>query len=130
MELRLKLKTAVIGDDGCYSVLLWDNRPFAVSIERTFEDNRVVITNGIYHCKRSVYHKGGYPTFEIFVKGRDRILFHKANVETDVEGCVGVGESFGQLNGQTAVLDSAGGFNELMKLAEGLQEFDMEVTGR
>ena len=130
MRVRLKVKTVAVLDEGCFSVLLWDGRPFAVSVERTFENNRCVIENGAYLCKRDFYHKGGYETFEIFVEGHDRILFHKGNAETDSEGCVLVAESFGVLKGQAAVLDSAGGFTEFMKLSAGLTEFDMEVTGR
>ena len=127
--VRLQLKTIAVRDDGCFSVLLWDGRPFAVSVERTFDD-RVVIGNGVYSCKRDFYHKGGYPTFEIYVVGHHRVLFHKGNLETHSEACIIVAESFGVLEGQTAVLDSAGGFNEFMRLAEGLDEFKMEVSGR
>ena len=127
--VRLQLKTIAVRDDGCFSVLLWDGRPFAVSVERTFDD-RVVIGNGVYPCKRDFYHKGGYPTFEIYVVGHHRVLFHKGNLETHSEACIIVAESFGVLDGQTAVLDSAGGFNEFMRLADGLDEFNMEVSGR
>jgi len=127
---RLELKTVAVRDDGCYSVLLWDGRPFAVSVERTFDDGRPVIGSGTYRCKRDFYHKGGYPTFEIYVVGHHRVLFHKGNTEADTVACIVVGESFGELKGQTAVLDSAGGFGELMRLAQGLDEFQMEVSGR
>ena len=127
---RLHLHTVAVRGDGCYSVLLWDGRPFAVSVERTFDDGRPVIGNGTHPCKRSHYYKGGYPTFEIYVVGHHRVLFHKGNLETQSEACIIVAESFGVLDGQTAVLDSKGGFGELMKLAEGLDSFEMEVTGR
>lgn len=130
MTARLELKTVAEREDGCFSVLLWDGRPFAVSVERTFEDGRAVIRDGVYRCVRSVYHKGGYPTFEIIVPGHDRVLFHKGNTEDNSLACVCVAESYGLLNGKTAVLDSAGGFGELMGLADGLDGFDMNVTGR
>lgn len=127
VDTRLQLRTVAILDEGCFGVLKWDGRPFAVSLERTFEDRRVVIPSGFALCKRSFYTKGGYPTFEITVAGHTRVLFHKGNVEEDSEACVIVAESFGQLHGQTAVLDSRGGFDEFMRLATGLQEFYMEV---
>lgn len=130
MVARLQLRTVAIRDDGCFGVLLWDGQPFAVSVERTFDDNAVVIGNGAHQCTRSYYHKGGYETFEIAVAGHDRVLFHKGNVETDSEACILVGESFSVLNAQTAVGDSKHGFEELMQLADGLTEFNMEVTGR
>jgi hypothetical protein len=136
MRERLELATVAIRDDGCFSAMLWDGRPFAVSVERTFEEGeakhgkRIVIPAGLALCKRSFYNKGGYPTFEIIVAGHTRVLFHKGNFEDNSEACVIVAESFGVLQGKTAVLDSKGGFNEFMQLAAGLQEFYMKVSGR
>lgn len=130
MNYPLELKTVAIREDGCFSVLLWEGRPFAVSVERTFEDLRVVIGNGLYDCKRTQYIKGGYPTYEITAPGHSRVLFHKGNKETDSEACVVVAESFGVIDGQTAVLDSAHGFNTFMQLTNGVDSFKMLVTGR
>lgn len=130
VNVRLELKTVAVRDDGAYSVLLWDGRPFAVSVERTFDDNVTVIENGRYLCKRDYYHKGGYPTYEIIIPGHDRVLFHKGNFETNSEACVIVAESFAVIDTQTAVADSKHGFEELMSLAAGLESFGMEVTGR
>jgi hypothetical protein len=124
---RLHLKTVAVLEDGAFGVLLWDAKPFAVSLERTFENLRVVIPSGIRRCFRTTYIKGGYPTFEIEVPGHQRVLFHKGNVEEDSEACVLVAESFGELAGRTAVLDSRGGFAEFMRLSAGLSEFYLEV---
>lgn len=126
----MELKTVALRSDGCFGVLLWDARPFAVTLERTFEDMRTVLHALTYTCKRDFYHKGGYETFEIIVPGHDRVLFHKLNVELQSEACVGVAESFGQLGGVTAILDSKHGFEEFMSLTAGLDGFDLIVTGR
>jgi hypothetical protein len=125
---RLQLKTVAVLEMGCFGVLSWYGRPFAVSLERTFENLRVVIPSGIRRCFRTIYIKGGYPTFEIEVPGHSRVLFHKGNREEDSEACVLVAESFGELRGRTAVLDSRGGFEEFMRLTAGLSEFNMEVV--
>ena len=130
VEASLELKTLAVRDDGCFGVLLWRGRPFAVSVERTFENLRTVLANGTYLCHRDFYHKGGYETFEIEVKGHDRVLFHRGNLETESEACVIVAESFGVLKGKTAVLDAKTGFTELMQLTIGLKEFYMRVSGR
>lgn len=133
---RLELATSKVLDSGCFSVLYWDQRPFAVSVERTFEPGeaahgkRLVVPGGLVLCRRSFYNGGGYPTFEMVVEGHTKVLFHKGNRERESKACVLVAESFGVLEGEVAVLDSKGGFNELMSLAEGLQEFYMLVTGR
>lgn len=126
----LEMKTVAVRDDGCFSVLLWDGKPFAVSVERTFENGRPIIHNGVYRCNKSHFHRGGYPTFEIMVPGHSRVLFHKGNTEDDSIGCVIVAESFGQLRGKTAVLDSKGGFAELWALTGHLDGFNMVVSGR
>lgn len=130
MNVRLQLKTVALLSEGCFSVLLWDGIPFAVSVERTFDDEKPVIGNGKFLCKRDFYHKGGYPTYEIQIDGHDRVLFHKGNVETNSEACICVAEKFGALSGVPAVLESKEGFDEFMFLASGLDSFGMEVTGR
>lgn len=130
MKPRLELKTVAVREDGCFSAVLWDGRPFAVSVERTFEDGKPVIGNGRFRCKRSFYNKGGYPTFEILVEGHTRVLFHKGNKESHSLACVIVAESFAVMDEVTAVADSKGGFEEFMTWTAGLDEFEMEVTGR
>jgi hypothetical protein len=129
VEPRLELKTVSVRPDGCFSVLLWDGRPFAVSVERTFDDGRPVIGAGDYDCVPSFYVKGGYATFEIIVAGHTRVLFHKGNTEIDSMACVVVAESFAVMNDMTAVQDSKHGFEEFMALA-GAAPFKMRVTGR
>lgn len=129
-EPRLVLHTVAVRDDGAFSVLLWDGRPFAVAVERTFEDGRPVIQNGDFDCVRSRYIKGGYETFEIIVPGHSRVLFHKGNKETDSLACVAVAESFSMMDGKTAIGDSAHGFAEFMELTKGVQAFRMRVIGR
>ena len=128
--VRLEIRTERVQDDGCFSTLFWDGLPFAVSAEHTFEDGRPVLENGEYWCTRSQYHKGGYETFEIHVKGHDRILFHIGNTEEDSRGCVLIGKAFGIVRGKSAVVDSKGGFAEFMGLTAALSAFKMRVTNR
>lgn len=114
-----------------------DRVPFAVTLERTFDDGkggqRVVIPMGASVCRRDFYHKGGYETFQIIVPGHDRVLFHKLNVETQSEACIGVGESFevfnsGSLTGP-GIANSGAGFAEFMRRTAGLKEFNLFITG-
>ena len=128
--MAFELKTVAVIGSGAFSVLLWRGIPFAVTCERTFEDVRPVIGNGVYRCKRDRYNKGGYETFEIIVPGHDRVLFHRGNTEQDSKACVLIAESFAQFEGSPGIADSKGGFAEFMKLAEGLDEFDLTVSGR
>lgn len=126
----LELKTVAVLPEGCFGTLLWNGRPFAVSLERTFEDGRPIIQNGTYECTESFFNKGGYPTFEIHIEGHSRVLFHKGNFETDSKACVLVGESFAVIEEKLAIAHSGDGFKELMEKARGLKSFFMTVTGR
>jgi Family of unknown function (DUF5675) len=128
---RLRLLTVAVLDMGAFSVLLWDSVPFAVSLERTHENLRLVIPPGLLLCTRDWFHHGGYETFKIHIEKpgeKDRrVLFHIANVEMQLEGCIGVAEKFGRLDGVPAVLNSADGFKEFMQLTSGIDSFWMEV---
>jgi len=115
---------------GAFGVLLYGPTPFAVTLERTYtvdSSDTVKIPPGRYECKRTVYIKHGYQTYEVFVPGHSRILLHKGNVEEDSEGCILVAESYGELRGQPAILDSRGGFSEFMSLAGGRDRFILAV---
>ena len=45
----------------------------------TIENSAKLIPAGLHPCVKDYYHRGDYPTFEIIVEGRDRLLFHAAN---------------------------------------------------
>lgn len=130
MAFAAELKTVALRDDGCFSVLLFNNRPVAVTVEHTFEDGRVAIKAGDWLCKRGFFHRGGYETFEIFIPDHSRILFHKGNTETDSEGCVLVGGAYGMLSGKAAVLGSKLAFENMMLLLRHEDLFTLTVSGR
>jgi hypothetical protein len=97
------------------------------------------IPAGTYKCVRSKYNKGGYDTFEVTgVPNRSRILFHVANTEEDIEGCVGVGlnigildvkdEDSGEYVPKLGITQSKLGFGLWFRKFEGVNEFDFTVT--
>lgn len=110
--------------EGCFGVLLYLGVPFAVTLERTFDDGEPIIPAGTYDCKARRYNKGGYETFEITgVVGHSLLLFHKANFERDLQGCVGVGECYSVLGGELAITQSGEGFGEFMRKVGHLHNF-------
>jgi hypothetical protein len=132
-ELReLQLVRVSRAEEGAFGVLLDEgNYPFAVTLERTYSELFVKIPVGIHRCTPTIFHHGKpapYATYEIFIPNHSRILFHKANLETDLLGCVGVARRFGTLTGRHAVLDSASGFADFMKWADGAAEFNLRVS--
>lgn len=103
---------------GTFGVLLEEDIPFAVTLERPWEDNRrnvSCIPLGVYTCKRIISPKFG-DTFEVLnVPGRSHILFHKGNLNEDTHGCILVGEYFDPLYGKPAILASGKAFWEFME---------------
>jgi hypothetical protein len=100
------------------------------TIENPWLDNRrgvSCIPEGEYVCRPRHFHRGDYPAIEILdIPDRSHILFHKANVADDVNGCIGVGVSLGCLSGKWAVRHSSQGFAVLMK-AYGTQSFNLRI---
>jgi hypothetical protein len=113
--------------EGVFGAMLHLDVPFAVTLERSDgPDNAPVIPAGVYQCVKTTYYKGGYPTFEIVgVDGHARLLFHKANKESDLRGCVGIGESFAKLDGRLAIAQSGAGFAEFMERVGDLPGFQV-----
>jgi len=117
-------------EDGTFGVLFQEGVPFAVTLERNWEENakgKSCIPEGTYKCKRVNSPKFGN-TFEVTeVPGRDAILFHKGNLEDDSHGCILVGEQFGILNNHAGIQASAAGFQEFLKRTENLNEFMIAI---
>lgn len=113
-----------------------------VSLEEEDLDNASnvsCIPLGSYLCRRRMYNRGGYETFEVTgVEGRSHILFHPANTEEDIAGCIGLGlslgvlevtaEEDGKLTHKVAVLSSRTAFDQFMAEREGVDEFILNVV--
>lgn len=104
--------------------------PFALTLEKPWKGNQQSIScipDGEYICRRVNSPKFGN-TFEITgVKGRLAILLHKGNIEEHTHGCVLIGEQFGYLNGETAVLSSDTGFTEFLNKAKDINDFLLSI---
>ncbi len=116
---------------GTFGVLIIATYPFAVTLENPWLDNEVMVSCiplGKYICRRIDSPKFGN-TFEVTdVEGRTHILFHKGNTEEDTSGCILVGEEYGFLGGERAVLASSRGYNEFMNMHKGSQSFELSIV--
>ena len=116
---------------GTFGVLLdEDNFPFCLTLERPWKDNKrnvSCIPTGKYICKK-IYSPTFGVTFEITnVKERSHILFHKGNIMDDSHGCPILGEEFGFLDGEIAVLSSGRAFSEFKQRLQFIDEFPLEI---
>lgn len=129
--IRVKLNTIGIWPDGCFSALEKDGKRVCYTCERTFDDGRPIIPDGVFVCKRTTFIRGGYPSHEITgVVGHTRLLVHKGNTELDSVGCILVGTSIGELNGHKAVLGSKDAFARYWAELGFQTEYELEVVGR
>lgn len=115
-----------VGEDGAFGVLQAQNQMW-LTVERTYENGAVKIPEGTWPCRKRMFNRGGYMTFEILVPGHTALLFHRANIETDLDGCIGLGERFGKLGAKTAVLGSDAAFVRFWMVMQDFDGFDLEV---
>lgn len=89
-------------------------------VERPWLDNKTgesCIPVGEYPIKLGRYNKGGYACWEVLdVPGRTQIKIHKANVPSELNGCIAPGMSTGFYKGQWSVGSSGTAFNKLMAM--------------
>ena len=88
------------------------------------ENSAKPIPEGLHPCVKDYYHRGDYPTFEIIVEDRDRLLFHAANYASELEGCIAPGKDRGETeDGKLAVWNSKKAFNEFWDLVQDEEKF-------
>ena len=96
------------------------------TVERPWRQNKPTIScipAGLYPLKLGTFYSGDgpggkpdYPAYELLnVPQRAQIKIHKANLATDVEGCIGVGMGLGSMGGKWAVVNSILAYDQLMK---------------
>ena len=138
--IHITIKRIATGDDGTFGVLLHERIPFALTVERQWLDNMPgvsCIPEGEYNVKRCLAspeygfkHSPKFGnTFNVLsVPNRSKILFHKGNIDQDSHGCIIVGEQFGTLSDQPAVLASRQGFSEFLSLLKQHNEFELTIV--
>lgn len=127
----LNLKRVALNIEGVFGVLLFENIPFAVTLEPEDKNNRINIScipENLYLCKRIKSPLFG-DTFEITdVKNRTNILFHKGNMKHNTRGCILIAESYNNFNGKSGIADSKKGYDEFMSLLKDDSEFRLHIS--
>lgn len=136
---KMTLMRVAYTPSGVFGVLKFKGWPFAVTLEDRWKNNEVgvsCIPSGTYlatRCNRSIeYNKQNSPKFgDTFViedvPGRSHILFHKGNTSKDTSGCILIGEQFGIIGGQRAILSSKAGFDEFMRITKNRDSFILTI---
>lgn len=130
MELTL-LRISGDTDSPHLGVIVHNNVPRWTTLELPWRQNLrniSCIPPGRHRCKRVISLKAGL-TWEIEVSGRDGILFHVANTQDDLRGCIGVGFRFKLFEGLPGIGESKDGFEDFRQTLKDYTEFCLNVRG-
>jgi len=116
---------------GTFGTLVLPDGWTCFTVERPWLDNQSRIScipAGLYKIKLGTYTKGGYPAYDILdVPGRSQIKIHKANLASELEGCIAPGTGLGVFKGEWSVMNSGTAFEHLMAAMAGHSgEIDIE----
>lgn len=124
-----------ISKDCTLGVLEFPDGSYLSTIERLYDDNKVGVSSipaGKYLCRRRKASNGITAgigeTFEVcHVRGRGDILFHIANLASELKGCIGLGQMFGRMGSKDAVMYSTNAFFDFINKLEGVDEFELVI---
>jgi len=126
----IKLLRVEESDQGTIGVMLVDGVAFCCTLEPPDKDNQSNIScipPGAYVAMRVDSPKYGN-TFEITnVPNRSHVLIHAGNVVKHTKGCILLGQYFGKLKGDRAVLNSGATFKAFLAKMENLDSFELEI---
>lgn len=130
-DIDLQLERFAYAPTGTFGRMTMPDGEILYTVEDPWRGNRrgeSCIPEGDYLCTPRRYHRGGYPAVHITgVPSRSLILFHVANSQRDVRGCVGVGQDLGWVHGQWAITSSLRGFARFMEHWGG-KDFTLRVA--
>ncbi|MDD9304373.1 MAG: hypothetical protein HUK40_19325 [Desulfobacter sp.] len=128
--MKARLIRVEESDQGTLGVLVLDGQAFCCTLEPPNIGNRQnlsCIPCGHYTAIRKISPKYG-DTFEITgVPNRTHVLIHPGNLVKHTRGCVLLGQYFGKLTGNRAVLNSGVTFKNFLNRAGTTSSFELEI---
>lgn len=132
MNLKLfTIKRTTYNDEGTWGIFEYNYRPFAVSGELPWHDNKQEIScipPGCYTAQVQNHSQKGMVLRLMDVPGRDGVLVHVGNIpKHDSLGCILIGESFEPIDDMQAVTNSGKARNELLSLIAGDKQVLLKI---
>lgn len=115
----IKLIRVAYTKEGTFGVLIKDGFPVCVTLEDPWNENKrniSCIPVGVYSCTPHDGQKYKETWKLENVPGRSAILIHIGNTQANTQGCILVGERYGELDGQAAILGSKNAMSLLKKI--------------
>jgi hypothetical protein len=107
-----------------------DGEIFCVTLENPWKKNVPKISCipiGLYKVERKLSPRWG-DSFQVMdVDGRTHIVIHNGNVEANTLGCILLGRTFGELDGEPAVLISKPTVKKFMEKMKGIDSFSLKI---
>ena len=122
--MKLRLVREVLHKDYTMGTLYDEVGIVCATLEDAVRDKKVygetAIPYGEYEVRVTISPRFKTPLpLLLNVPNFEGVRIHAGNTKDDTEGCILVGESFGELKGKPAILDSTGGYNEFREKAGG-----------
>lgn len=114
-------------EHGTLGVMLLNGECFCCTLELPDRDNKANVSripNGEYIIEPHNSPHFGSVWIVLNVPNRSHILIHKGNTDDDTKGCILLGQYFGKLKGNRAVLNSGNTHNEFMRI---MKEYDKAI---
>lgn len=126
--MRLELKRIIVANTAILGVI-YDEKGLELcrTLENPFRSTTKdsAIPAGSYECARD--NTGKFQFYKVLnVPNRQNIEIHQGNRERDTEGCILVGESWGFLDNELAVLSSNKTITKLKKILP--QKFILRIS--
>ncbi len=121
MEQHLEIIRVEKGDGGTFGAVVLDGKALCVSLEEHADRNLpdTAIPEGEYVAFRRYSPKHKYDVWQLrAVPGRTYIQIHSGNTILDTEGCIMLGQYWGKLKGNRAILNSGETFKLFMAATE------------
>ncbi len=129
--MRFRLIRVTEWKHATLGILLVDDKPEFKTLELPWCENMQCgscIPEGVYTCKKILSPTFGM-TFEVQnVRNRSNILFHIGNTPLDTHGCILLGETYGELEGRGAILQSRKAFNRFMDILRATGDFEITIS--
>ncbi len=128
MKLRLVRVSEYNG--ATLGALCFNDEPKMLTLEEAWRDNETKVScipEGKYKIKRHRSPKFGI-TFRVEdVPERSEILFHSGNTAKDTEGCILLGQRYGNLHSTPAILNSQKAYNDFMGIMNGILDAELVI---
>ncbi len=117
-------------EDGVFGVLKINKKVFCVTLElpdRLNAQNISCIPAQQYICKRFDSSRYGKTWQATNVPGRCGVLFHSGNIVDHTWGCILLGEYFGKLQGDRAILNSGKTFKRFIEKLDKYSQLHLTI---